>query len=67
MRLHASRTEATPPAGAGPCQKADFAGGPNHINGVFAADIMRFQGIFAAAFEFARKRRLSRCLAGVFA
>jgi hypothetical protein len=56
MRLQASRTEATPPAGTGPCQKADFAGEPNHINGVFAADIMRFQRDFAAAFELARKR-----------
>ncbi|HEV7877179.1 hypothetical protein [Bradyrhizobium sp.] len=49
------------PAAAAACRKADFLSRANHINGVFAADIMRYLKIFAVArlraFRFASKTR----------
>jgi hypothetical protein len=59
--------KATRPAGAGACRKADFAGEPNHINGVFAADIMGSDGILRRPSNSREKGRDLRCLAGVFA
>jgi hypothetical protein len=47
--------------------KSRFCRRTNHINGVFAADIMRFLSILAAASEICAKRALSRCLPDVFA
>jgi hypothetical protein len=66
MRLQASRTQAPRGGPGAACRKADFFSGTNHINGVFAADIMRFTGILAAAREFRAKRALPALLAGCF-
>jgi hypothetical protein len=56
------------PAGSASPQKADLAGEPNHINGVFAADIMRFRRVFAGRARNSRETaRNLRCLPDVFA
>jgi hypothetical protein len=67
MSLETSRTWAAAPARYRSLPKSRFCRRTNHINGVFAADIMRFLRILAATREIRAKPALSRCLLDVFA
>ena len=66
MRPDASRTRGRGARRLRGRPKSRFCKPTNHINGVFAADIMRFQGIFAGHARNSRQTAAIALIAGCF-